>query len=104
MSVLESIFGDDKEICRSILAEFVHSADPYMFELSEAFEGKVADGVKSLAHKLKSSSRTIGAEVLGDLCETLESTAPNQNWELIAEQQVAVRAELANVLDYIKSA
>lgn len=102
LSVLTNIFGDDKELCDSILQEFSNSAGPYMLELSQAFEGASADGVKSLAHKLKSSSRTVGAEELGDLCEVLESSAPSQNWTLIDSQQLAVQSALAEVVNFIR--
>ena len=100
-SVLTNIFGDDKELCDSILEEFSNSAEPYMLELKQAFEEGCSDGVKSLAHKLKSSSRTVGAEELGDLCQILESSAPGRDWTLIDSQQLAVQKALAQVVNFI---
>ncbi|WP_423897882.1 Hpt domain-containing protein [Candidatus Pelagadaptatus aseana] len=97
------MFGDDADLRNAILEEFANSATPYMTELDAAIARKSAEGVKSLAHKLKSSSRTVGAQALGDLCEALENSAPNADWHGINTQELALKSELERVLDYIRS-
>ncbi len=98
LSVLESMFGDDAELRGAILEEFKHSSIPYMAELDQAVSAADIDGVKSLAHKLKSSSRTIGASPLGDLCEQLEELAPQGNWEQIKEFDQQIKQGLQQVI------
>ena len=102
LSVLTSMFGDDKVLCDSILEEFSSNAEPYLLELSEAVERGDAGGVKSLAHKLKSSSLTVGAEELSELCEALEYSAPNKNWTFIDRQQLAIKNSLEKVVNFIR--
>jgi len=101
MSVLKSMFGDDAELCGAILEEFKHSSIPYMAEFDEAVSNNNIEGVKSLAHKLKSSSRTIGANPLGDFCDELERLAPQGNWGQINEFRALIRASLSDVIDAI---
>lgn len=98
LSVLESMFGDDDELRGAILEEFKHSSIPYMAEFDEAVSLNNAEGVKSLAHKLKSSSRTVGACPLGDLCEQLESTAPQANWSQIKDLGASIKVSLGEVI------
>ena len=103
IEVLKSMFGDDDELTLSILQEFKSSALPYMKELDAALAARRTDGVKNLAHKLKSSSRTVGAAPLADICEALEEVAPRQDWLRITELEEALRAELGAVVDFIEA-
>ena len=98
LSVLESMFGDDAELRGAILEEFKNSSIPYMVELDEAVAASNAEGVKALAHKLKSSSRTIGACPLGDLCEELEQKAPAADWGTIIGLGEAIKSSLNEVI------
>lgn len=103
IEVLKSMFGDDDELTMSILQEFKNSALPYIEELNEALSSQRTDGVKNLAHKLKSSSRTVGAAPLADICEMLEEEAPRQDWSRIMELDTSLRAELGAVVDFIEA-
>lgn len=103
LSVLESMFGDDAELRGAILEEFKNSSIPYMAELDEAVAASNAEGVKALAHKLKSSSRTIGACPLGNLCEELEQKAPAADWAVISDLEGAIKSSLNDVIDAIDS-
>jgi len=103
IEVLKSMFGDDDELTLSILQEFKNSALPYIEELDVALTAQRTDGVKNLAHKLKSSSRTIGAAPLADICEALEEVAPRQDWTRITELEVSLRTELGAVVDFIET-
>lgn len=100
-SALESMFGDDEELRDAILHEFAGSAQPYITELDDALGDRSAEGVRSLAHKLKSSSRTVGASVLADVCEALEHSAPNQDWDHIVSQQQLLKDQLQRVVTFI---
>ena len=101
LSVLESMFGDDAELRGAILEEFKNSSIPYMAELDEAVSASNSEGVKALAHKLKSASRTVGAGMLGDLCEELEQKAPAADWEQISGLERAIKSSLNDVIEAI---
>ncbi len=101
LSLLESMFGDDAELRSAILQEFVKSADAYVDELEGALSSRQSDGLKSLAHKLKSSARTIGAEPLASICEVIERSAPNKDWSLLEGLAAELRQSLMCVLVFI---
>ena len=101
-TVLSEMFGDDQALTRAILDQFRRSAAPYMTELDTAIATRSTAGVGALAHKLKSSSRTVGAMPLGDLCEALEQAAQDQQWPAIESLQREVQQMLQRVLAAIE--
>lgn len=66
-----------------------------------AFEEKSADGVARAAHKLKSSSRAVGANDLSDICLALETAGNEGDWNGIEAAAPNLPDELTKVLDYI---
>ena len=73
VAVLQSLVGHDPAIVHEFLADFRASAQRSATELQVA---RAADDVRqigAIAHKLKSSSRSVGAVALGDLCAELEN-------------------------------
>lgn len=102
-SVLESMFGDDEALRHAILEEFASSAKAYVIELDTALAARSAEGVQSLAHKLKSSSRTVGASQLAEVCEVLENSAPDRDWQHIASQEQCLKDHLQRVVEFIRA-
>ena len=100
---LKSVFGDDDETFREILGDFVDPATANVKEITDAVEAGDAAGVGSAAHKLKSSSRSVGAIQLGELCEQLEIAGKSGDADTIADLAPSIPAVLAEVIDYIKA-
>lgn len=73
VSVLKALVGDDPAVIREFLHDFRVSAVKTAAELKAACENGQAAQAGALAHKLKSSSRAVGALALGDLCDELEN-------------------------------
>ena len=75
ISVLKEIVGDDMETVQALLVEYVEcSAELARQLLAHLAQGRARDA-GAIAHKLKSSSRSIGALPLGDLCADIEDAA-----------------------------
>ena len=96
---LTDMFGDDPDLIKGVLDRFVESTEEILAE----FEACDDDGAKAaeLAHKLKSSARTIGAMELGATCEALEgageageSKEVSQLISVIEEQYAQVKAQI----------
>ncbi|MBI3581334.1 MAG: response regulator [Nitrospinae bacterium] len=72
ISVLKELVGDDEAVIRDLLRDFSATLVKTAVELRAAH----ADGrdaiVRALAHKLKSSARSVGALALGELCAEIE--------------------------------
>ncbi|MGZ5235210.1 MAG: MHYT domain-containing protein [Caldimonas sp.] len=75
VSVLKSLVGDDMDTVREFLAEFLHSARSQAAEIIASCEAHDTGSVGAVAHKLKASSRSVGALALGDLCAELEDAS-----------------------------
>lgn|GEM_PF-1450733 len=102
-SALQSMFGDDVEFQLSILASYSDSLVEFQQALDRAFANREAAELRAQAHKMKSSSSTVGAYTLGDYCEQLEAAAEALDWQVIetvvpkfADEISAVRACIAD--------
>ncbi len=100
-SVLAAIFGDDDATFRDILREFTGPAQDIAGEIFTAFSGNDPPGVTAAAHKLKSAARSIGANTLADLSETLENAGKAGDWPAIEHAMVSFDGVLADVLNFI---
>jgi PAS domain S-box-containing protein len=84
-TVLASLVGDDNAIIRELLTDYLASVRRLTPELRQhAAKGNARD-VGSIAHKLKSSSRSVGALALGDLCNELENAGRAEDRDRIAQ-------------------
>jgi PAS domain S-box-containing protein len=99
---LKDVFGDDHETFCEILGDFVDPATSNVKEITDAAEAGDCEGVGAAAHKLKSSSRAVGAEHLGTLCALMEQAGKSGEREKIAELTPKISEALAEVLDYIR--
>ncbi len=100
-SALKSVFGDDEETFKEILTDFVQPAHSNVAEIMNAFEASSADDVAKAAHKLKSSSRAVGANDLGDICAALETAGKEGDWEGIKAAANNIEGAFSRVIKYI---
>lgn len=82
-SVLIELIGDDPEVLLEIYQEYLEPTYETLEELKTCFENGDFEGVGQSAHKLKSSSRSIGANDLADLCVELEVAGKEGDLETI---------------------
>jgi len=69
---LSKLVGDDMEIISSFLHEFLKSTNEDILCIQSSVEmGNPAEAGR-IAHKLKSSSKSVGADALSDLCAKME--------------------------------
>ena len=67
--------GGAPQVVEDLLVDFRNVAVAYSQEIHNAWKSGSLAGVGAVAHKLKSSARTVGALALGDCCERLEAAA-----------------------------
>ncbi len=75
VSVLKGLVGGDDATVREFLAEFLSAARAQAAEILACCAAEDHRRVGSVAHKLKASSRSVGALALGDLCAELENAS-----------------------------
>lgn len=109
VATLKNLVGDDDDIVRDLLGDYLASAEQQVSDLYADFSLGNTGRVASIAHKLKSSSRSVGALALGDLCTELENACRAEDKESTAQHMAkiettwkAVAVEIADFLDQQK--
>jgi CheY-like chemotaxis protein len=102
-SYLRATFGDDPKLIREILTGYVQPATANVEEIDAAFGKRDATAVASAAHKLKSSSRAVGANALADLCAALERAGKEGDWTDIEDGVPKLRGLLEAVVGHVRS-
>ena len=97
LNALRDVFGDDDETLKEILDDFVEPATNNVAEIQAAYDERSAKGVQQAAHKLKSSSRAVGAIQLADLCVALEAAGKAESWDEIDR----ITPNLSGALDHV---
>ncbi len=108
VTVLQDMIGDDHETVTGLLADYLESLHHLTQELRTAYTQNDIRQVSTITHKLKSSSRVVGALSLGDLCAEIESAAKEENNTAIDKIMpqfeatvTAVEAEISKLLESI---
>ena len=97
VTVLTDLVGDDPKIVRDFLGHFQTSAQRLANELRGFRATDDLRQIGAVAHKLRSSSRSVGALVLGDLCAELENSCRTGTRESILQGMVRFEAALLEV-------
>ena len=103
VGVLKSLVGDDPAVIQEFLADFRISAAKVAVALRAAYRDGQAAQAGSLAHKLKSSARSVGALALGELCAEMERAGQAGQAEALTALLPRFEAELSAVDSYLDS-
>lgn len=103
VSVLKELVGNDPTTIKELLSEFRTDAEKIALEMLAAYQSKQFAEVGSLAHKLKSSSRSVGAIALGNLCAEIEQAGKGDDATTLAIILPQFNTQLAAVKSYLES-
>lgn len=104
LAVLKSLIGEDDATVRELLMDYLTSVTRLVPQLHNAVGEDDSGTVAEIAHKLKSSSRAVGAMALGDLCADLENAAKSGKPSVLREHLVAFVPALSDVEGCIRTA
>lgn len=102
VDTLEQLVGDDPVTIADILNDYLEDATKTASEVEKHWEKRDTKAIGELGHKLKSSSRSVGASKLGDICAALETAGRDDCVEAIADLVADLHAELELVASFIK--
>jgi CheY-like chemotaxis protein/HPt (histidine-containing phosphotransfer) domain-containing protein len=102
VNVLKALIGDDEATLREFLHDFRVSATKTAAELKAACQSGRAARAGALAHKLKSSARSMGALALGEVCEEMEQAGKAGDTEALAALLLRFEQEMAGVEHYLE--
>lgn len=103
VSVLKALVGDERTVIREFLHDFRISAAKTAAELRAACQDGQAVQAGALAHKLKSSARSVGALTLGELCAEIERVSKVDQTGTLAALLSRFETEMATVDEYLGS-
>lgn len=75
LEVLHRLIGNDADVVREFLGDYLASAREQASELRRAYQRGDVRLVGALAHKLRSASLAVGARALAELCTEMELPA-----------------------------
>ncbi|WP_224081602.1 PAS domain S-box protein [Cupriavidus laharis] len=78
-SMLHKMIGDDPGIISELLSAYAEQLQSIHLDLRRALSEGDRDNAGYLAHRLKSSSRSVGAAALGKLCAQIESACKDDS-------------------------
>jgi PAS domain S-box-containing protein len=102
VNVLKKLVGDDESLVDSFLSEYQQSAESAAAQIEDAYKGEQWRQVGELAHALKSSSRSVGALALGEICAELESAGKNDDESQIHSSMTGFTQSLYAVMKSIE--
>jgi HPt (histidine-containing phosphotransfer) domain-containing protein len=102
INVLKKMVGDEPGTLYELLKEFLGALSAGMDSIKSAAGAEGFDEVVSMAHRLKSSSRSVGALPLGDACAELENSSRLGNKAIAAEAVAAFEAAAAELLPKLR--
>ena len=72
LSYLKEMSGNDNNIIEEMIEIFIDQVPEFTENITNHFESQNWEGLGAVAHKAKSSVRTMGMEYMGDCLEQLE--------------------------------
>ncbi len=101
VNILKEYVGDNTALIHKFLADYRVRAQQIGMEITTAYADGNLTELANHAHKLKSSSRTVGAMQLGELCEQLEHTGKNRDAVTVSSLVPEFQEEMASVITYL---
>ncbi|MDP2028500.1 MAG: ATP-binding protein [Thiobacillus sp.] len=100
-SLIEVLGMDDPAMLADFYRDFLRSGESTVTEMQQAYQDRKPDEIGRLAHRLKSSARTVGAHALADCCLALEQAGKQADLPVIDTQMGAFPALFCQVRTWI---
>lgn len=100
VNVLKGLVGDKEELILRLLRTYEESLAEHYGNLVTAYDADNWEDMQMISHTLKSSSRSIGALPLGELCSAIEEASRDCNVAAVA----AAMARLQETVEQVQEA
>lgn len=99
-------YAEVKNVMGDVLNELIETFIEYMPEqienLNTAISNQESDDIFSIAHRIKSSSNSLGASGLAETAETIELIGRSGKSAGASEQMQQLKQQYAEVIDFLK--
>lgn len=103
ISVLTGLVGDDPEVIAELVHDFLRSLEQGKTQLRQAVATADWLTAGAVAHRLKSSSRAVGALALGECCERLERAGKAGDGAIVEKAFPEFEKEVSAFIDTTKN-
>ena len=103
LNVLLLSMGDKPELHQQLLRSYRLALGQELDNIQQAFAWKNNEQIAEYTHKLKSSSRSLGAVAMANICQRLETKANEAAWAEIENLMPLLQQHAAEVTDYIEN-
>ncbi|WP_455221187.1 PAS domain S-box protein [Kaarinaea lacus] len=93
--------GDNQALHQRVLRSFLQSTPALLCQFDEAYNERNGEKIIFDAHKLKSSARTIGADLMASTCQLLEDTLPAMNWNQVSQLIGTLHTQFDEIRNYV---
>jgi len=100
-TLAELIGTNDQTELAEYYLDFIKSSEPTIAALQEAIKSSAFSEIRQLAHKFKSSARTVGADSLADCCTALEEAGKQQDISAVKEKRDLIKTRYSEVSAWI---
>jgi EAL domain-containing protein (putative c-di-GMP-specific phosphodiesterase class I)/signal transduction histidine kinase/FixJ family two-component response regulator len=101
LDILTQSTGDKPDLHRHLLGSYRDALDDELDNIQQAFAWKNSEQIAAYTHKLKSSSRSLGAMAMAQVCQQLEEKANEADWGEIENLMPPLQQYAVEVTDYI---
>ena len=102
LAVLRQSTGDKPDLHQHLLKSYHDALDDELDIIQQAFAWKNSGQISEYAHKLKSSSRSLGAMAMAQICQQLEENANQADWNKIEKLMPQLQQSSVEVSDFIR--
>ncbi len=103
LNVLTQSTGDKPELHRDLLNAYRESLTDELDNIQQAFAWKNNEQLAEYTHKLKSSSSSLGAMSMAQICQRLEAAANAADWDDIEKQMPQLQRIADQAAEYIET-
>lgn len=101
-SLLHEMFHNNVSLIRQLELKFIQNSDEILLQMKVAEESKDLKMLEFLGHKLKSSTKLIGALQCSDLCEKLEKASMNKDWATSTQLLIEIYGQLSEIKKHLQ--
>lgn len=80
-----------------LLGEYLNSSAEKKKKLKDCYDSRNMKDYSTFAHSLKSTSRTIGAEELGEIAARMEKASDVEDWDAVTAEHAAMMEQYDKV-------
>lgn len=100
---LSMVAGGDESFERELVQTFLHESPEVLSQLNTSVHAGDSEAALRAAHSLKGSSRAIGADAVGEVCEILEQRAKDGDLSEVGGAVLELERRYAHLSGYLRA-